>query len=58
MEEMYCMHFAREKTSLFIANFWIKHKINGLGREGGYLIELKYLINAINILNQFETDLD
>ena len=30
----------------------------GGGREEGYLNELKYSKNAIDIVNQFETDLD
>ena len=35
----------------------MKNKLK-LGEGGGYVNELKYLINAIDIVNHFDTDLD
>ena len=60
-----CMHLAREKTHLSSRTFELK--IKSMAGEGGdSLNELKYLINAetytkinaIDIVNQFETGLD
>ena len=44
--KMNCMHLASEKTHYSLRSFELKTKAM-LGEEGGYLNELKYLINAV-----------
>ena len=51
MDEMYSMHLLTTHCEL------LKTK-SMAGEGGGYLIVLKYLIKAIDIVNQFKTDLD
>ena len=56
IEEMYCMHLARKNSLLYLLQvFEIKTKPMA---GGGLFKELKYLVNAIDIVDQFETDLD
>ena len=57
MEKMYCMHLARKKLTItHCKHFRIKNKIIGWVRRGVILNEIKYLIFAIDIVYQLETD--
>ena len=52
------MHLARKKKPHYYSLQYFELKKSMAGVEGVYLNELKYIINAIVIVQQFETDLD